>query len=411
MKFKNNIHVGLFALLAVAGISSCSDDDENLSPVPVTVGTAGSEVDLGLPSGTKWADHNLGATNTQDYGNYYGFGEVTGNVQTLDNSDYMSWTAPSTKDLMEANKTTYDAVAKLDTIEVVTYPLEETLTNYFNSNLDSLTYLTTTRIKYINNYTDSISLAEAAVKTASTQKENSRNKMISSQSSADSLAFAQDSLALDSLSNLLASYQTSLKYYNETWLMENIPGLTNTLKQEDKDYVYQDLKNIIVAYNDTTFAWNGNNADFKACDICGTENDPAFKAWGAEWSLPSSDQIKELVSKCTWEISEVSGVKGYTVTGPNGNSIFLPFSGYRLGYEVVGAGDDAYYWSGNVDGKYEFPAAKDQLSGATGSTTSNDYPTTLFISNRTLSVDASYGAKTNLYYGISEGLTVRPVKK
>ena len=34
-------------------------------------------VDLGLTSGTKWATANVGASNPQDYGNYYAWGEVT----------------------------------------------------------------------------------------------------------------------------------------------------------------------------------------------------------------------------------------------------------------------------------------------------------------------------------------------
>ena len=33
-------------------------------------------VDLGLPSGLKWATMNVGATNPQDYGNYYAWGET-----------------------------------------------------------------------------------------------------------------------------------------------------------------------------------------------------------------------------------------------------------------------------------------------------------------------------------------------
>lgn len=33
-------------------------------------------VDLGLPSGLKWATHNIGATTPEEYGNYYAWGEV-----------------------------------------------------------------------------------------------------------------------------------------------------------------------------------------------------------------------------------------------------------------------------------------------------------------------------------------------
>ncbi|MBR3939266.1 MAG: DUF1566 domain-containing protein [Bacteroidales bacterium] len=34
-------------------------------------------VDLGLPSGTKWATCNVGATSPEEYGNYYAWGETT----------------------------------------------------------------------------------------------------------------------------------------------------------------------------------------------------------------------------------------------------------------------------------------------------------------------------------------------
>lgn len=34
-------------------------------------------VDLGLPSGTKWATFNVGATTPEEYGNYYAWGEIT----------------------------------------------------------------------------------------------------------------------------------------------------------------------------------------------------------------------------------------------------------------------------------------------------------------------------------------------
>lgn len=33
-------------------------------------------VDLGLPSGTMWASHNIGATKPEDYGSYFAWGEI-----------------------------------------------------------------------------------------------------------------------------------------------------------------------------------------------------------------------------------------------------------------------------------------------------------------------------------------------
>ena len=43
--------------------------------------SSGSEnhewVDLGLPSGTKWATYNIGASNPEDYGDYFAWGETS----------------------------------------------------------------------------------------------------------------------------------------------------------------------------------------------------------------------------------------------------------------------------------------------------------------------------------------------
>lgn len=46
--------------------------------------TPGTAIDLGLPSGTLWASCNLGATNPEDYGNYYAWGET-------EEKDYYYW--------------------------------------------------------------------------------------------------------------------------------------------------------------------------------------------------------------------------------------------------------------------------------------------------------------------------------
>ena len=44
-------------------------------------------VDLGLPSGLKWAKCNLGAKTETDYGNYYMWGSTTPNT-----ADECTWT-------------------------------------------------------------------------------------------------------------------------------------------------------------------------------------------------------------------------------------------------------------------------------------------------------------------------------
>ena len=58
-------------------VSLCKQENEvhynPSSPVPPT--PTYEYVDLGLPSGTKWATMNVGATSVTDYGNYYQYGK------------------------------------------------------------------------------------------------------------------------------------------------------------------------------------------------------------------------------------------------------------------------------------------------------------------------------------------------
>lgn len=73
--------------------------------------------------------------------------------------------------------------------------------------------------------------------------------------------------------------------------------------------------------------------------------DAATANWGGSWRMPTRDEIKELEEECTWEWTTQNGVKGRKVTGPNGNSIFLPAAGNRYGTDLLNAGSYGYYWS------------------------------------------------------------------
>ena len=86
-------------------------------------------------------------------------------------------------------------------------------------------------------------------------------------------------------------------------------------------------------------------------NISGTSYDVAHVKWGGSWRMPTLDEIKELCNKCSWQWTEVNGIKGQKVTGPNGNSIFLPAAGYRDGTEVYRRGSYGNYWSGTL---YEY---------------------------------------------------------
>ena len=77
-------------------------------------------------------------------------------------------------------------------------------------------------------------------------------------------------------------------------------------------------------------------------------DDVAHVKWGGTWRMPTFDEQKELLNNCTWTWTTQNGVTGYKVTGPNGNSIFLPAAGYRSGAEVFYRGSNGLYWSSSL---------------------------------------------------------------
>jgi hypothetical protein len=83
--------------------------------------------------------------------------------------------------------------------------------------------------------------------------------------------------------------------------------------------------------------------------ICGTQLDIATAKWGGDWRLPTEAEMTELIDLCSWDWSVSNGTPGMTVTGPNGNSIFLPAGGDRFGTEQREFGEYGYYWTGTLN--------------------------------------------------------------
>lgn len=78
-------------------------------------------------------------------------------------------------------------------------------------------------------------------------------------------------------------------------------------------------------------------------------DDVAHVKWGGTWRMPTLEEQEELLNNCTWQWTTRNGVNGYKVTGPNGNSIFLPATGCRFGTGVYGRGSYGFYFSGSLN--------------------------------------------------------------
>lgn len=75
-------------------------------------------------------------------------------------------------------------------------------------------------------------------------------------------------------------------------------------------------------------------------------HDAATVNLGAPWRMPTDKEFKELYDNCNWVWTTENGYNGVRFTSKiNGNSVFLPASGYGNGSSWCGRGALGYYWS------------------------------------------------------------------
>ena len=82
--------------------------------------------------------------------------------------------------------------------------------------------------------------------------------------------------------------------------------------------------------------------------ILETSDDVALVKLGDKWHIPTNEEWTELKTNCTWTWTSQNGVYGRKVTGPNGNSIFLPAAG-SYADKLYNAKSSGYYWSSSLD--------------------------------------------------------------
>ena len=96
-----------------------SNTDNSSGSVSAPTGTENGHgyVDLGLPSGTKWATCNVGATTPEGYGNYYAWGETE--PKTTYNWSSYKWCNGSSSTLTKYNtKSSYGTVDNKTVLEL-----------------------------------------------------------------------------------------------------------------------------------------------------------------------------------------------------------------------------------------------------------------------------------------------------
>ena len=494
MKSFNNYSKLAVGMLVTASVfTACTKDDDPAEySIQYTANTAnlksaGTAVDLGLPSGTKWADKNVGAASATDNGVLFIWGDVTGtqNLATgttyeacpVTNADLFNKFKGQEKtaykyDSTEVYNDNYVILKQNDSVEVLRQNAETILNSvgskYAGKRLeasikakatngtdfyilldligskfilkDSLNYRDyATRVKLQKDIYEGYPVAASnlanAEKTLKDKqdalkkaKETTPVNQIDIDKKTKAVEKAEAALAsAQALEKFWSSYvkDTKLSFNNYSIVINQIDS-TEQKFVEAKDVADNDYKKLAYTYfriqspkmdNGNQVGYNYDplvyNTEYQGHsynsvgtnDLIGNPNfDAATANWGDAWQMPTEAQLQELVEKCDW----VFEGNGYKVTGPNGNSIFLPADGYRYGNEQIGKGTAGYYTSGSILSSYNFPSMAEQLNGGMGTiSNTQSMPSTLIFQHGEFDNSVKmYGNLTTIF-----GVSVRPVAK
>ena len=127
-----------------------------------------------------------------------------------------------------------------------------------------------------------------------------------------------------------------------------------TSPEDDGDYFAWGETETKETYSWATYKWgtSSNLTKYNTTDgktILDLDDDAAYVNWGGNWRMPSKEEVDELTQQCTWIWTTHNNVNGYKVTGPNGNSIFLPAAGYKGAGPTYPAGEDGLYWTNTIE--------------------------------------------------------------
>lgn len=439
-------------------------------------GTVAEAVDLGLPSGVKWAKWNLGATAATEYGGYYGWADATGTKTSTDINDYPSANPPT-----EISGTSYDVAKALwgsqwrlptyedikelyeqckfyksgDNIEVVgpngnsiILPLagsregteiydtvnfgyywsgtihkdDNTCAWLMNFDMPNgkyglaggsrhfglsvrPVYGTPVKIEVTTGSATDITETGATVSgtvsgassaiTVGIIYGTSSNLSSTSGTKKSTTSKGNYSVTLSGLDASTTYYYRAYAidgenyYYGETksfttkekattgtlngheWVDLGLPSGTKWAtcnvgastpeeyggyfawgETTEKDTYY--VENWIYYEHSTDGGWVNK---YSGKDIGATPHDVAYTKWGSSWKMPTEDQFVELVDKCEHSWVTQNNVSGYIFTGPNGNSIFFPASGYKVGNKLYDVNTNGYYYSSQSTTNYASPSS------------------------------------------------------
>ena len=352
-------------VLSVKFVSPQSDKEEIVAEA----------VDLGLNSGLLWASHNVGAISPEDPGSYYAWGE-TEEKEVYDWSNYLlaNGTEKSVYDFDDFSGTDYD-VAHVKWGDGWRMPTMLELKELYQSTHKTDTVINGVKCLKLSRYGSKyIILPLAGLKKSDVLDKYGEYGFYWTTSRASGTNYWESGWLLSYYPDAYGFYARNTSYmpiYEQSfnrylglcvrpvkdrkkedisltegdfvdlglsvkWASHNMGA---SLPEEKGDYYAWGLTEPGQTFNNFTYPYFNERwyqtglPQYRAIaeNICGTEYDAARVKLGGTCRLPSKDEVEELISQCTFRWIYYKGTYGALFTGPNGNTIFMPKTGYNWG--------------------------------------------------------------------------------
>lgn len=303
-------------------------------------------IDLGLPSGTRWATCNVDAASPEQPGKHYSWGE------TATKSSYEAGnTKTYGKEMTDiAGDKTYD-VATAKWGKGWRMPTEEEMRELLKYCGDQYVQRNGRKGRELKSYENekTIFLPAAGSKDGTRLKEANGCGLYwtSTPDSNNGAHMYTFGAALGEMSTGAREYgfavrpvtdydvNTDIPYDGETdghkWVDLGLPsGIkwatcnvgSDAVDQDGNYYKWGDISGYFI--KGATYADENVQKDISGDAVY----DAATALWGENWKMPSAFDFVELMENCTWEMTKIGRRTGLKVTSKiNGKYIFLPASG------------------------------------------------------------------------------------
>lgn len=357
-------------------------------------------VDLGLPSGLLWCNHNVGGTKETDYGEYFSYGNVTGHKSTngftfddnynFNNSNYGSTPGASISFTSDHKNADYSPTSGYDAAQVNmggdwrVPTVNEFQELYDNTDIEWTTINDVKGRKFMKKSDNSVYVFFPAAGFGNNTSLYSSNSICyywSSSLGHANYAYILYSYSSDTIPNALniERYKglpiravreapkaidlglpsgtlwadrnidaTAPEDYGSYFSWGNIEGHKSSNGSTfDDGYSFNST-----TYNATPGKQVGNN-NISSSDAA---HDAALANLGGSWHMPTVTEFRELYNNTDNEKTSINGITGYKFMKKSDHSIyiFMPIGGDGINNRVANRGSSGCYWSSSTNGDSKY---------------------------------------------------------